>query len=115
MKVEALEHIQCIIEHGTKIIEFTKNLALKSYEQDHKTRLAVERSFEIIGEALKRLARDEPELIKTISEYRQIISFRNILAHGYDSIEHKIVWGVIQGSLPKLLQDVQKCLMNDKA
>jgi hypothetical protein len=43
-----------------------------------------------------------------------IISFRNILAHGYDSIDHRIVWDIIEEDLGKLLEDVQRLLEEDK-
>jgi len=49
--------------------------------------LAVERSFEIIGEALNRVKKIDPETLEKIHEHRSIISFRNILAHAYDGIE----------------------------
>jgi uncharacterized protein with HEPN domain len=59
----------------------------------------VERSFEIIGEALNRSFKITPEQIDSIRNYRQIISFRNILAHCYDRVEDRIVWGIIEGAL----------------
>ena len=46
----------------------------------------------------------------TIPNYRQIISFRNILAHCYGTVEDRIVWGIIEGSLPHLLGDLESLL-----
>lgn len=77
---------------------------------DDRTRLAVERSFEIIGEALNRSFKIAPQQIDSIRNYRQIISFRNILAHCYDSVEDKLVWGIIEGSLPEQITDFQSLL-----
>jgi uncharacterized protein with HEPN domain len=70
----------------------------------------VERSFEIIGEALNRSFKIDPELVDEIPNYRQIISFRNILAHCYDTVEDRIVWGIIEESLPRLLSDLKRIL-----
>ncbi len=64
----------------------------------------------IIGEALNRLSRLDAELLSQIRNYRSIISFRNILAHGYDGIEDRIVWGIIETDLEQLLQDAIRLL-----
>ena len=85
-------------------------MSLEQYSEDEKTRLAVERLFEIIGEALNRSYKVEPELVDSIPNYRQIISFRNILAHCYDTVEDRIVWGIIEESLPQLLSDLESLL-----
>ena len=85
-------------------------LSPKKYSSDEKTRLPAERSFEIIGEALNRSLKVAPEQVEAIRNHRQIISFRNILAHCYDTVEDKIVWGIIEGSLPDLLDDLHKLL-----
>jgi uncharacterized protein with HEPN domain len=69
-------------------------------------RLAVERSFEIIGEAINQLAKNDPDIAQRISEWRNVIVFRNILIHAYASIDHDIVWGIIKDSLPVLRQSV---------
>lgn len=66
----------------------------------------MERKFEIIGEALNRIKRTDPAILNKIGECRSIVSFRNILAHGYDSIDHRIVWEVIHDDLAKLFGDV---------
>ena len=81
MRPELLENLRDALRHGLEIQGFVSGMSLKQYSEDDKTRLAVERSFEIIGEALNRSYKIDPELIDAIPNYRQIISFRNILAH----------------------------------
>ena len=71
-------------------------------------RSAVERKFEVMGEALNRIKRDEPEVLSHIRDQRNIISFRNILVHGYDTIDNRIVWDVITDDLSNLIEDVDK-------
>ena len=73
-------------------------------------RSAVERQFEIIGEALRKLAKDDPETAGRIAEHQRIISFRNILIHGYAEIDDRLVWDILRSKLPKLLEQVESLL-----
>ena len=70
----------------------------------------MERSFEIIGEAMRRLEKDDPDTAACIADYRCIIAFRNVLIHGYDVIDPAIVWSTIADDLAPLLRDVQALL-----
>jgi uncharacterized protein with HEPN domain len=110
MRPELLENLEQAVRRGHEVQKFVAGLTLEQYSADDKTRLAVERSFEIIGEALNRSFKIAPEQIESIRNYRQIISFRNILAHCYDTVEDRIVWGIIEGSLPELLEDLKRLL-----
>lgn len=65
-------------------------------------RAAVERKFEIIGEALRQIADHFPADVATLGRYRDFIKFRNVLIHGYSGIDNTIVWGVINSTLPDL-------------
>jgi uncharacterized protein with HEPN domain len=73
-------------------------------------RSAVERQFEIIGEAFRRLAKEDAETAGRIADYTRIISFRNILIHGYAEIDDRLVWDILQSMLPTLLEQVQSLL-----
>ena len=70
----------------------------------------MERQFEIIGEALNRLAKADPAAASRIGDYQQIIAFRNVLIHGYDIIDDQVVWEAVQGNLPTLQDKVQALL-----
>jgi uncharacterized protein with HEPN domain len=67
-----------------------------------------------MGEALNRVRRDTPGLLSQISNHREIVSFRNILVHGYDTIDDHIVWGIVAEDLDGLLEDVGKLLPKDQ-
>ena len=71
---------------------------------------AVERQFEIIGEALVGLRRIAPEVAAMIPDISQIIGFRNVLAHAYDDVDSVEVWGTIQNDLPTLRKAVADLL-----
>jgi uncharacterized protein with HEPN domain len=73
-------------------------------------RLAVERAFSIIGEALSQLAKLDAVLVAQINEYQRIIAFRNILIHAYAEVDDRIVWDVIETKLPALRQQTADLL-----
>ena len=90
----------------------TQGLTLQEFQHNRVLRQAVERNFEIIGEAMRRLEKDDPDTAARITDYRRIIAFRNVLIHGYDIIDPAIVWSAIEDDLAPLLADVQT-LLND--
>jgi len=89
----------------SKILEYTAGMTFESYEADSRTKDAVERNFEIIGEAASRIPDDFKKLHPTI-EWRIIKDFRNFIIHEYFGINNQIVWDTIQFRLPDLLQDI---------
>ncbi|MCB0208405.1 MAG: DUF86 domain-containing protein [Anaerolineae bacterium] len=88
------------------IITFTQGKQLNEYKSDALLRSGVERQFEIIGEALNRMKRIDPNVVGRISDYQRIIGFRNVLPHGYDVVSDEIVWDNVQNNLPKLRQEI---------
>lgn len=85
-----------------RVARFTAGKTFAEYEADEYFRSAVERQFEIIGEALNQLSRLDPVTAATIVELPRVVAFRNVLIHGYASVDDRIVWGVIEASLPSL-------------
>jgi uncharacterized protein with HEPN domain len=92
------------------IAEFTNGLDLDAYVADAMVRSAVERQFEIIGEALGQLAKLDPETAGQISEHRRIIAFRNILVHGYAGVDDLLVWDMVSTRLADLRREVEGLL-----
>ena len=91
-----------------EIMEFTEGKSYEEFQENRMLQLAIEREFEIIGEALFRLEKVEPDTLSArIPEYRMIIDFRNILAHGYDIIDVAAMWDFVQNRVPELLEKVQ--------
>lgn len=83
---------------------------LADYRANRLLRQAIERNFEIIGEAMRRLAQHDADTAARIDDYRQIIAFRNALIHGYDLVDHPLVWSAIDSQIPILLRDVEALL-----
>lgn len=101
-----LDDIQSSINN---ILEFTKGMTLELYESELKTRFAVERNFEIIGEAASRIS-ENYKLIHPEIEWRILKDFRNFIIHEYFGINNEIVWDTIQLRLPDLLISFQNLL-----
>jgi uncharacterized protein with HEPN domain len=110
MEDDLLKHLYDIQAAASAILRFVRGKTFDDYEEDELLRSGVERKFEIVGEALNRLSRDTPTILDKIREHRNIVSFRNILAHGYDGIDNRIVWGIIEEDLGKLLEDVERLI-----
>jgi uncharacterized protein with HEPN domain len=72
--------------------------------------LIAERELEIIGEALARLRREFPDVAAKIPQIHRIIGLRNIIAHGYDVVDHLILWDVFENHLGKLLESIDSRL-----
>ncbi|MFT4203690.1 MAG: DUF86 domain-containing protein [Chitinophagaceae bacterium] len=88
------------------ILDYTKGMAQHVYEQDLKTRQAVERNFEIMGEATSRI----PSIFKNQHpsiNWRQLKDFRNFIIHDYFGIDNNIVWQVISITLPDFLEQIK--------
>jgi len=90
--------------------QVVENKTLDDYRRDRLLRQAVERNFEIIGEAVGRLAKLDPAVAARIGQHAQIVAFRNLLIHGYDLIDDAQVWDVVEKSLPTLESEVAKLL-----
>lgn len=91
MQIEAKSVLYDIQLAVSRIQEFTRNANFTDYQRNVMMRSAVERQFEIIGEAVNRLSDINPRLAHRITERRRIISFRNQLIHGYFVIDDRVV------------------------
>ena len=89
------------------IRQFTSAMDLAGYRLDAKCRAAVERKFDIIGEACARIRDRFPELFSRIASGHQIIGFRNRLIHGYDNVDDAIVWDIVTRKIPVLAKEIE--------
>ena len=112
MKPESRKHL-CDIQSAASVIrDATDGRKFADYENDIILRSAVERQFEIIGEAMNRLSRTDEATADLITDHQTVIDFRNALAHGYDSVDNTRVWNTVKDHLPVLAQEVDSLLEN---
>ncbi len=107
--------LQDILDAGRGIQSFVAGRTIDDYNNQLMLRSAVERQFEIIGEALNRLRHLDPVLVERLGPYQKIIAFRNIIAHGYEVLDAAIVWQVIHDYLPALLEQSRQLLSDVEA
>ena len=110
MSDEIRKHLIDALQAIEEIETFVHGMDFAAYQKSHVTQRAVERNFEIIGEALNRIRKIDEEFLEKISEHNRIIGFRNILIHGYDVIDAIIVWKAIENHLPILNKEIKDIL-----
>ncbi|MBA4411374.1 MAG: DUF86 domain-containing protein [Bacteroidota bacterium] len=94
--LNAIEEIEQFLPQGQRLFEV--------YKDDLKTKRAVERNLEIIGEATNRILNKDSNF--KISHSRKVISLRNRIIHGYDVISDELIWGIVINDLPKLKSEI---------
>ena len=102
-------------DSARSIRDWCRNRTFAEYEADRQFRRAVEREFEIIGEALNQLSHEDADAAERILQLPRIVGFRNRIIHSYDTIDDATVWGVIEGHLPMLLTEVEALLHESDA
>jgi uncharacterized protein with HEPN domain len=110
MRLEARKYLYDIQDAAGLAAQFTAGKSFADYQVDPMLRLAVERAFSIIGEALVQLARVDSGLAAAISDSRNIIAFRNILIHAYANVDDRIVWDIVEYKLPVLIREVAELM-----
>jgi uncharacterized protein with HEPN domain len=97
-------------EAALAIQAFTAGMDAAAYAGNAMAQAAVERKFEVIGEALGQLAKLDAAMATRIPDLPQIVAFRNQLIHGYATVNVGTVWNIAQNALPSLLDAVQSLL-----
>ncbi|GAB1407572.1 hypothetical protein MASR1M8_14910 [Thermomonas brevis] len=106
MRLEVAKYLFDVHSAATTLAGFVDGKRWEDYQADAMLRAAVERQFEIIGEALAQLRRKDEAVLASIDHHRQIIAFRNLLIHGYADVDDALVWDIVQSRLPPLLSQV---------
>jgi uncharacterized protein with HEPN domain len=95
-----------ILDAARTAVEFTQSLRFEEFLKDRKTRNAVERNLEIIGEAARRVAQQTRDGHPDIP-WKSIIALRNIIAHEYGEILYESLWSVCTNRLPPLIRQIE--------
>lgn len=97
-------------EAAAYIRELTDGHSEASYRTTKPLRQLVERTFEIIGEAMRRLLHHDPAIAERFPDGRKIVAFRNVIAHDYDAIDDGVDWTVATTDVPKLVAIIDAIL-----
>ncbi|MCK9206188.1 MAG: DUF86 domain-containing protein [Salinivirgaceae bacterium] len=92
---QAIEEIETFLPEKLNFFEFQKDL---------KGRKAIERNIEIIGEAVNRILKIQPDI--RIANARKIVDTRNRISHGYDSVSEDIIWTIVIKDLKNLKKEI---------
>ena len=97
--LNSINEINSYFSEQERIFEIFKN--------DLKTKRAVQRNVEIIGEAMSRILKSND----SISNSRKIVDVRNRIIHGYDSVSDELIWGIVMNYLPILQKEIEELLV----
>lgn len=78
------------------------------FEKDIMRKCVVERKVEIMGEAINRIRKKDPELM--IPNARAIVDTRNRIVHAYDNVQPEFLWSLVVRHIPELKKDIEKTL-----
>ena len=98
--LSAIEEIEGFFVNSPKLFS--------DYQKDIRTKRAVERNIEIIGEAMSRILKEDDSV--EITNSRKIVNVRNRIIHGYDSVSDDIIWGIVIRYLPTLKSEIEQLL-----
>lgn len=105
MEKEVQAWLEDIMQSIDEIEEFLpERRDFFEFKKDLKTRKAIERNIEIIGEAVSRILNVNPEI--KITNARKIVDTRNRIIHGYDSVSEEIIWAIVSKDLGKLRKEI---------
>lgn len=96
---QAISEIEQFLPEKKIFLEFQKDL---------KSKRAVERNIEIIGEAVNRILGQNPKI--EITNSRKIVDTRNRISHGYDNVSDDIIWAIVIRDIPKLKVEIDSLL-----
>lgn len=106
IKMWLYDILNAIAEIESFFADQTKEFA--NYQADLRTKRAVERNIEIIGEAMNRILKKDDTI--TITNSRKLVDLRNRIIHGYDSVSDDVIWGIVIRHIPMLQTEVEKLL-----
>ncbi|MBI5178536.1 MAG: DUF86 domain-containing protein [Nitrospinae bacterium] len=102
-----------MLDHAREALAIAKGIKRETLDSNRILSLALVRLLEIISEAANRVSdqcrRENPSL-----PWAQVVSLRNRLIHGYDSVDHDILWQILTGDLPVLVAELENILRKGK-
>ncbi len=115
MRPEVLKYLYDVLQALDAIDEICDGVGYEEYAGSITLRSAVERQFEIAGEALSQMGKIDPHTFERVPDAAQVVAFRNFLIHQYAQVNTRLVWGVMTNDLPGLRAAVQSLLDEGEA
>lgn len=97
------------------ILDFVHGRTFEEYERSLLLRSAVERQFEIVGEALRQAERTDGSVGTRVLHLRRIVGLRNRLIYGYDVVDQQLIWAIVRDELPPLIEQLTGALADADA
>ena len=114
MELREVKKLIFDVQEAAGLIEsFVLGKSFQDYQSDKMLQSAVERQFEIIGEAMRQAIGLDSSIESRVTACRRIIDFRNRLAHGYSDVSAAVVWGIVERNLPLLITEVRGPLQEE--
>jgi uncharacterized protein with HEPN domain len=113
MNNETKKRLVDALEACRAIQQFTAGSDFAAYAANPMMRAAVERKFEILGEALNDAEESAANLTERLPEIRRIIGMRNRIIHGYDAVDDEIVWDAVRQKIPSLFEQLSGFLSDE--
>jgi uncharacterized protein with HEPN domain len=110
MQREVSKFLYDALQACEDLTAFLQGKSFDDYLSERLLQSGAERQLMIIGEALNQADKIDPDISDRISSFRQIVNLRNVIVHGYASIENETIWGILQNDLPILHERLKQLL-----
>ena len=114
MKKDDLIYVEHIYDRIVRIQKYMQNISMDSFINNEEKREAIERNFEIMGEAASRISEEFKKKYFEVN-WKDIKSMRNFLIHDYEEVDMQIMWDTIQNDLPILKPQLEKIIKSNPA
>jgi uncharacterized protein with HEPN domain len=105
------KHLDDALHAAGLALRFMSGLTLAQFQSDELVRAAVERQVEIVGEACRRALDDTPALRERMPDCALAVAMRNRIAHGYDTVDPRVVFDTVTSSFPALMEGLRRELV----
>ena len=106
---DSIQHLRDLLDSIDQINKFIDDMTFTAYQQDEKTKAAVERKLQVLTEAVIRLENDDADAYPEI-DWKAYRGMGNFLRHSYNRVSDEIVWNTVQEDLPMLRTIVSRAL-----